>query len=617
MKDLPKVMESLALSVFGGYLVLVLGAGAGYFLGVGFGYWWWALYAAGAIGGAWVSRRGGISRIRRSLPPAVVVLLAHAVLVLAASGLASRFLDVGWDSIETHQRAVALMREGWNILDPQPDFPRGQPEDSLLRIPPEVFPQHLNFNGMYVVSTLFSTLPGGWEGGKGYRLLLLPMLGVLSAGMLRRIGLGAGSAVGAGFLVAANPVALFQLWTLFMDFDVAVFSSLAIVGLYSLSWRGFPDPGAEGTPPAERRHSFTDFRTVGVTGCAVLLLLLAKSSGILLGLPLGGLLILWIGWETVARVFGRFPRTQGVMGAGRRRFVISGIAITVLVASCGVGIVLAVDRFSSKIDPRYSLEMVKQAVIDPDGFDVGLGLEVPGRVAGLSRPEQFGRSLFEKTGVYRGEGLKMPFTWSESEWSAYRKIEWPGHGSGGFGPFFSGVLVLALVARLLMAGPLRRNHVPGGWFRLLLFASLLALCFILPSWWARWVPFVWTLPLFLLLPPLYLRPKKGVQRNLLLAGRDHLLPSLCAFAAISLGLLNAGLVLGVSTDETLLVGDRIDAALESVSGKEIALDPGRSLMVKRWLYERDIEYRLVREDDRLLFQLEPTTARLFEASPNP
>jgi hypothetical protein len=596
----------LAFSVLLANLVLVFGAGILFLLGVTFGPIWWGLYAGGAVLGASIFGKDRARNERSPLGGIVLALLLHAVLLLAACGLASRFLDVGWDSLETHQRAVHLIREGWNIVEPQSGWLNAQPEIGMLRRDPSVFTAYLDFNAMYVVSSLMGDLPFGVEGAKGYRILLLFMAGAITADLLRKAGLGKWAAFSAGLFVAANPLCLYQLWVLFMDFDVAVYSSLAIVGLYALSWK------------ADRKAIF-------VTMVAVLLLLVSKRSGLAFAIPLGGLLCLW----GVLRVYAGWrerPRKDStpVLGFAEKSILRSwkfraagGMVGMIVLLTVLYFLGVAGRNVTTREGGYYTLGFVYRAIFEPDAFDRSFDVRVPESHQGLSRPAQFGRSLFEETGIYRGNQIKVPLTWTPGEWDTFRNIHWPGHGSGGFGPLFSAVLVFSALAWGLSWFPFPPVLNTGAVFRGILILTLVAICFVVPSWWARWVPFIWIFPLLFLLVPLFYRDGGSSQSKLLLIGRKYGLSSLCASIALFLAFFNSALLFGISTGETLRVTTAINDALEPLEGRKVVLDPGRSLMTKRWLIERGIDYRLSDEKGDLIFEMEPTTARLYQISVSP
>ena len=109
------MLVRLAFSILFANLTLVFGAGILFALGVTFGPLWWGLYGLGALLGAAIPARNfkfQISNFKLDARAIAFTLFFHGVFLLSACGLASRFIDVGWDSLETHQRAVLLISEG-------------------------------------------------------------------------------------------------------------------------------------------------------------------------------------------------------------------------------------------------------------------------------------------------------------------------------------------------------------------------------------------------------------------------------------------------------------------------------------------------------------------------
>lgn len=110
--------------------------------------------------------------------------------------------------------------------------------------------------------------------------------------------------------------------------------------------------------------------------------------------------------------------------------------------------------------------------------------------------ERFFFSLFSEThsGFYTLPEMKFPFTISPSELRASGGVD---IRLGGFGPFFSGIVVLAVACALaLVIRPARRNPVMLG----LLFAAatFLVTVLIMPqNWWARYVPQFWFVPVLI------------------------------------------------------------------------------------------------------------------------
>ncbi len=550
-------MFPLAASLLGAFLFL--GVGSYGLLALGVVYeagLWWLLYIGGAVAGViWGLRGRGEKGLRAS-----VVLCLHAALLFLAAFLGSLVTDIGWDSIETHQRAVVLMGEGWNIVAPQPGWIQSLPADHFIRRA-DLFEAHLDFSILYPSALLFSELPFGFEGGKGYRFLLLLMAGLLAATLVRAAGLGRSAAWLAGLFVAWNPVALFQLWTLFMDFEVALYASLALVAIYALSWRRDP-------------------RALVILAASLLLLALAKRSGPILAGAFASAFVL--GWTVTA------------LRRGNLRWRTAG-ALAVIVVAAGFAVLRYGLPDHYAFDGRRLLGLVQEAVFEPNRIDEELMMRVPPSVDGLSRPEQFLRSLGERTDIYRGAELKPPLSWHPDEWAAYRNLRWPGHGSGGFGPLFSGALVLALLAVGLA---LDRPSGPGRVLRGTLLLALAALACVFPSWWARWVPFLWVLPLLLVLPVWKKRWRDPLPDRLYLApGGGRALASLVGALALLVGLANSVALTTVVTRHSFELTDRIDTIFASLPPEPIPLEPNRSYLVQRWFEERGLSWRAPRPNE--------------------
>src|SRR5262249_19939391 len=117
----------------------------------------------------------------------------------------------------------------------------------------------------------------------------------------------------------------------------------------------------------------------------------------------------------------------------------------------------------------------------------------PPNFAGMGRFEQLLASLFSIAdwSLTRSSRFKLPFTLSLDEIQVY----WaPDVRTGGFGPLFSGALVLSLMIVVIYIWKYR--HEFKDIVALLLLMALLILSGITNPriWWARFVPQFWTIP---------------------------------------------------------------------------------------------------------------------------
>src|SRR5262249_13317237 len=134
--------------------------------------------------------------------------------------------------------------------------------------------------------------------------------------------------------------------------------------------------------------------------------------------------------------------------------------------------------------------------------------ECPGRcmeaepLRALSPVKRFFFSLFAEThgGFATEMRLKLPFTFAIPEFRAAGGSE---TRIAGFGPFYSGALMVALATTCVIAFRYSRNAMVG--YAALLLAAILISVAVLPeNWWARYVPQLWLVPVVIAATAIYL-----------------------------------------------------------------------------------------------------------------
>jgi hypothetical protein len=139
---------------------------------------------------------------------------------------------------------------------------------------------------------------------------------------------------------------------------------------------------------------------------------------------------------------------------------------------------------------------------------MGSDVECPGRcmeaepLRALSSVKRFFFSLFAEThsGFATEMRLKLPFTFAIPEFRAAGGSE---TRIAGFGPFYSGALMVALATTCVIAFRYSRNAMVG--YAALLLAAILISVAVLPeNWWARYVPQLWLVPVVIAATAIYL-----------------------------------------------------------------------------------------------------------------
>jgi len=167
--------------------------------------------------------------------------------------------------------------------------------------------------------------------------------------------------------------------------------------------------------------------------------------------------------------------------------------------------------------------------------------------------------------------LKVPFTLNKGDLRTF----WVDTRVAGFGPWFSGILILAIVLLAILISQCYRDSRFKNIF--FIFITLVFTVAIMPeSWWARYVPQLWYIPLFLLLAT-----------ELLLPGKFGLLKRVVYIALI----VNVGFTLIVII-QNLVITSQIthQLAILKASGKTIIVDFGESPPLRTRLEEQGIPF---------------------------
>lgn len=144
-----------------------------------------------------------------------VAAAAGAVLALLSLGASAWFsagyFDVSWDGVSYHQQAILHMVEGW------PQFPQQLPDGTL-------FADWIDYyaKAIWVIAAAVFALTGSIESAMGLHTLLMLVAGLLLlAGLLRCAALPTWAAALLALVAAANPVALYQSLSFYVDGPLA------------------------------------------------------------------------------------------------------------------------------------------------------------------------------------------------------------------------------------------------------------------------------------------------------------------------------------------------------------------------------------------------------------
>jgi hypothetical protein len=395
----------------------------------------------------WFARRGGLSQVQAGAAAVVTgVVIAGGVAVAAA------FYDLTWDGQWYHQTAVYKMAQGWNPLrDPLHDFGRHTWNAWVL---------HYAKGPWFVALALF-TATGSIEAAKAASAITPVVALIVVLALALELGLARRWAFVVAAVAAFNPVTTCGMLTHQVDGILVSLLACAVAG-------GVAALRKWGWLPA---------------------LVVFVASALCVNTKFTGLVYLCF-----------FALAGGVYGLWRRRdLLVRYVAVTG--AALVVGVVVFgfnpyVTNTVHRGHPFYPMQgTAEHPSLADRGRDPIELYETPHNMMGRSRFLRLAYGVFGKPGtapyVKNDAEFMWPLASSPGDFGLYYFHD---VRIGGFGPWFSGALLLALVVGGV--GVIRGDLA---WVGLLLLSAAIVASLLVSThtWWARYGPHLWWLPLVL------------------------------------------------------------------------------------------------------------------------
>jgi hypothetical protein len=424
------------------------------------------------------------------------ILLVSVLLIMLASIYCSgKFYDIWCDGQAIHQEAIIQLANGWNPVHQQ----LSQQVNNSKWINP--YPKALPI----YAATLYK-ITGRIEQSKAFNFLL----------------------IAASFFLSFSALLCFKQIKPFMAFALACLFSLNPVAVYqSLSF--YVD--------GQMSSLLCSFASL------IVLLFVRSDSLIIVTLIMCIIMILNIKLTGFAYMFVFMIGIGGFLFLNKQRKlglkILKISLISFLLGIFLVGFNPYITNMMHFGNPFYPIAGVNKLDVAheylPQGFRV------------MNRFEKLFLSLFSKSENIGGSekvSLKWPFTVSETELITFVGAD---TRVGGFGPLFSGALIVTLVVILISAlFDIRKTKIALG------VISLLAVSiFINPeAWWVRYVPQLWMIPLVAVILSLHL-----LHKSLYYLGR----------LLVFILLINVVLILGVYIDGQMYWSKLLKQQLEFLS----------------------------------------------------
>jgi hypothetical protein len=405
------------------------------------------LIAALAVG--WLNRRENAGSLQRWLVPAG----AFAIVVLAVL-LAGAFYDMSWDGLWYHQTAVYQMAHGWNPLwDPMRDFvPHLQD-----------WVRHYAKGSWYVALALHSAT-GDIETAKAAPWIALAATFCVVFAAALDLGVRRRTSFLLAALVSLNPVTVFELASYLVDGLMISFLACFVASL--VLW--FRQPSR---------------LSLWIMLASAILCINAKQTGLVylcFAIAAGGAyVILWR-----RELLRRYVATE---------------AVALLLGVLLFGFNPYVTNTIHRGHPFYPvLGTAAYPSLSDQGEDPIERWETPHNMMGRSRYVRLWYALFGRPGAqpyYPGENasLMVPLDVGREDFEMYYFHD---VRIAGFGPLFSGAFLVS-VAVLVLA--VLRPGIPRQIVLIVAGAIVLSLLVSPHTWWARYGPQLWWLPLLALI----------------------------------------------------------------------------------------------------------------------
>ncbi len=462
--DIKQVFKSLSVGIVFGLFIQLLGLVICFCLDVSLGSLSHTFYWLGLLLGTFFVNSKSINS-RSSVVLSIIINVSVTLLLVL---MAKQFYSLNYDGMESHQETIVCLTSGWNPIKDS-GFAEAEKfkETYPLLVDSKYAPGGTSLRVGYLLSAVIVKATGSMESGKAINLIYSWMLFVISMWVFLDVFKRKLPSVFLSLLVVLNPISIVQWFSYYADGQLAVVFSALILLIVS-SWR-----------------SVDVYKTILF---CMLALVLAASK--LVGIGLVGLIVGVI-FLRILYLNRRNTKQLSKIVAGFTLFV--GLAIM-------VGHLSGYYDLKKNDFPFHPARI--SGILDPEKLDYWIGAEIPGSskaypMKGMNRFEQFVASNFSSSNISREKLLwKLPFTVQAEELNTFRGIH-TDLRLGAFGPLYGGLLLLALFcffAYLI-------NVNPRQWDRSMLGILLVLLlpCFFLPTWWARWIPQMWLLPLVLLI----------------------------------------------------------------------------------------------------------------------
>ncbi|MCG8525949.1 MAG: hypothetical protein MI748_06200 [Opitutales bacterium] len=382
--------------------------------------------------------------------------------IFISAHVSDRIYGLNWDGMLIHKEYVMALEGGWNPSK-DPYFEKG-----LENVPDwesDFIEEKLRWGGYnvrfgYIWQSVLAKAVGSNEACKGINILFYILPFFASLLLFRNFGLDTWRQLLLSLVVALNPTCIIQYFSYWEDIHFACFSVTSILLALNLCL-------------VRNRNSFFIF------ALSLILLIGSKRSG-------------------VAFAFALIPATVLSYFITGNRMKVKHLVISTLSLLAGLAIVLLVGKVFGlwkthgwlpfKLDYLLSLSSLEYY------FGESFAARFPRLTSVAGAVQAFLSAISPASMEPDDVSFRFPFSFRKEEIAVYSHI-FTGPWFGGNGPFFGEAIALSLIGRFGCKFKWNKKEL----LCLLGVFFILAILYVMPAYYSRWIPFIWLFPVLLFL----------------------------------------------------------------------------------------------------------------------
>lgn len=413
---------------------------------------------------------------KNSIWDVIIKLLLFSILFLFSLFIARNTYDLSWDGNSYHKTAIGELKNGWNPLYERiEDFNSSEDNSLQLADTHDIWTNHYA-KGQWIFAATIYDLTNNIESGKCINFLaIIAVLLIAFSYFISKISLLLSVII--SFILALNPITIMQMFTYYNDLLVYSFIIIMLILMQNI---------------LDNKDKQINYIALFLTLC---ILINIKFTG----LAYAGIMML------IYYIFILIKREYRINHL--KEMTILGVT-TVLIGIVLIGSSTYVKNTFTNGNPLYPL-------FGENKVDI-MTTNQPQVFLEMNRIEKFIYANFSESinlTAFQNQNpvLKIPFTYKHDE---LLQLSIPDLRIGGFGVLFGGILLLSIVILLIGLYFLYfKDRKLFARFFIIVGTLTLLILILEESWWARYMPQIYIIPVLAILI-LYIFRKRKV--NLIL-----------------------------------------------------------------------------------------------------